>query len=80
MNRVFEAKVVSKSIISLENNSQFTKFHVFIHIHILRIYIQLYSSNNKKLQISHYTVFHVLLTIFQTIFRLVSAVRCPQEK
>ena len=35
MNRVFEAKVVSKSIISLENNSQFTKLHVFIHKHFV---------------------------------------------
>ena len=37
MNRVFEAKVVSKSIVSLENNSQFTKFHFFppdTHAHL----------------------------------------------
>ena len=30
MNRLFEAKVVSRSIFSLENNSQLTKFHIFI--------------------------------------------------
>ena len=28
----------------------------------------LYLSNNKKLQISHYTLFYVLLTIFQTCY------------
>ena len=50
---------------------KYVYIYIYIYIYIISTYIYIYnynyiSSNNKKLQISRYTVFHVLLKIFQT--------------